>query len=148
MVWKPNVTVAAVVERAGAFLLVEERINGAAVLNQPAGHLEAHESLIDAVARETLEETAWRFSPRALIGIYRCPHPSNESIYLRFAFSGIVETHDAARQLDQGILRALWLSAGEIRDQRHRHRSPLVMACIDDYIAGKRYPLDMLTHFS
>lgn len=148
MVWKPNVTVAAVIERAGAFLLVEERVKGAAVLNQPAGHLEAHESLIDAVARETLEETAWRFSPRALVGVYRCPHPSNESIYLRFAFSGVVETHDAERRLDHGILRALWLSAGEIRDQRYRHRSPLVMACIDDYLAGKRYPLDMLTHFS
>lgn len=147
MVWKPNVTVAAVVENGGRFLLVEERIESAAVLNQPAGHLKANESLIDAVARETLEESRYLFSPQALIGIYRWPHPTAKTIYLRFAFCGRLDGHDPTRRLDHGILRALWLSESEIRQSVARHRSPLVLTCVDDYLAGKRYPLDVVTHF-
>lgn len=147
MVWKPNVTVAAVVENEGKFLLVEERIEGAAVLNQPAGHLESNESLVQAVARETLEESRYRFSPSALVGIYRSPHPTAKTIYLRFAFCGLLYGHEPERKLDRGILRPLWLSESEIRLCVARHRSPLVLACLDDYIAGKRYPLDLITHF-
>lgn len=144
MVWKPNVVVAAVVERDGRFLLVEEDADGVHVINQPAGHLDEGESLIDAVVRETLEETAWRFEPEALIGVYRWPHPTRRLTYLRFAFTGRLLGHDPARALDHGILRTLWLGADEVREQRARHRSPQVERCIDDYRAGHRYPLSLL----
>ena len=146
-VWHPHVTVAAVIERDGKFLLVEEQADHALVLNQPAGHWEANESLIAAVVRETLEETAYAFQPTALIGIYRWPHPRKDIAYLRFAFTGLILSHDAQRALDNGIVRALWLSPDELRAQSARHRSPLVLRCIEDYLAGKRYPLDLLTHF-
>ncbi len=144
MIWKPNVTVAAIVEKAGRFLLVEERVDGQTVLNQPAGHLDEGESLLTAVIRETLEETAWHFVPEALLGIYRWPHPSNSATYLRFAFIGAVSRHEKGKLLDHGILRALWLTAEEVGQQRERHRSPQVQRCIDDYRAGARYPLSLL----
>lgn len=144
MVWKPNVVVAAVVERDGRFLLVEEDADGAHVINQPAGHLDEGESLLDAVARETLEETAWRFQPEALIGVYRWPHPNRGVTYLRFAFTGRLLAHESGRALDHGILRTLWLTADEVRRERARHRSPQVERCIDDYCAGHRYPLSLL----
>lgn len=144
MIWKPNVTVAAVVERDGHFLLVEEQADGALVLNQPAGHLNQGESLRAAVIRETLEETAWRFAPEALLGVYRWPQPGRELTYLRFAFVGRLLEHDAGRRLDDGIVRTVWLSPEEVRRQGHRHRSPQVQRCIDDYRAGQRYPLELL----
>lgn len=144
MIWKPNVVVAAVAERDGRFLLVEEEAGGELVLNQPAGHLDDGESLLTAVARETLEETAWHFRPEALLGIYRWPRPDGAATYLRFAFTGELLRHEPARQLDRGIVRTLWLSAEEIRAQRHRHRSPQVERCLDDYVAGRRYPLSVL----
>lgn len=144
MIWKPNVVVAAIVERDGKFLFVEERADGALVLNQPAGHLDEGERLIDAVVRETLEETAWHFEPQALVGIYRWPHPTKGVTYLRFAFTGRVTQHDARRKLDHGIVRALWLTPDEFRAERARHRSPQVERCLDDYLAGQRYPLDLL----
>jgi ADP-ribose pyrophosphatase YjhB (NUDIX family) len=147
MVWKPNVTVAAVVERDGAFLLVQERSQGRLVLNQPAGHLEPGESLLDAVRRETLEETAWHFEPTALVGIYRWPHPSKSTTYLRFAFAGRVDGQEHARELDNGIEGTVWLSVEEIRAQRALHRSPQVMACVCDYLAGRHYPLDCLRDY-
>lgn len=147
MVWKPNVTVAAVIERDGKFLLVEEDADGATVLNQPAGHLDEGESLLEAVARETLEESAWHFAPEALIGVYRWWHPARGITYLRFAFTGRALQHDPARPLDDGIRRALWLTADEIRAQAHRHRSPQVQRCINDYLAGQRYPLSLLKDF-
>src|SRR5581483_2904388 len=125
MIWKPNVTVAAVVERGGSFLLVEEQADGALVLNQPAGHLDEGEDLCAAVVRETLEETAWHFAPEALLGVYRWPH-SKGTTYLRFAFVGRLLRHEPERPLDAGIVRALWLSPEEIRRQAHRHRSPQV----------------------
>ena len=106
----PEVTVAAVVEREGRFLMVEELISGRLVLNQPAGHLEDRESLIEAAIRETREETAWRFHPEALVGIYLWRNPDNERTFLRFAFCGTVDQHDSAQPLDTGIQRALWLS--------------------------------------
>lgn len=147
MIWKPNVTVAAVVEQDGRFLLVEEEAGGEIVLNQPAGHWEQDESLIQGAIREALEETAYDFRPRALVGIYRWPHPKKEITYLRFAFAGEVAGFDPARKLDEGIVRAVWLTPEELRQEAARHRSPLVMRCVEDYLAGKRYPLELLTHF-
>lgn len=145
--WKPNVTVAAVLERDGRFLLVEEQTSDGLLYNQPAGHLEAGESLIDAVIRETLEESAWHFTPSALVGVYQYHQPDSGITYLRFAFTGELAEHDAGRKLDTGIVRALWMPAAEIRASRTRHRSPLLMQCVDDYLAGRRHPLDLLhTH--
>jgi len=144
MIWKPNVVVAAIVEREGKFLLVEEEADDKLVLNQPAGHLDEGESLLDAVVRETLEETAWQLSPEALLGIYRWPHPMKEITYIRFAFIGRVTRHEPERVLDEGIVRALWLTPQEIRAERARHRSPQVERCLDDYLAGQRYPLELL----
>ena len=142
--WKPNVTVAAVVERDGTFLLVEEQTEDGVRYNQPAGHLETGESLIDAVVRETLEESAWHFTPTALIGVYQYHQAQSGTTYLRFAFTGGVSDHRPDRALDAGILRALWLSAADIRARSAQHRSPLLMRCIDDYVAGQRYPLRLL----
>lgn len=138
----PEVTVAAVVEREGRFLMVEELISGRLVLNQPAGHLEDRESLIEAAIRETREETAWRFHPEALVGIYLWRNPDNERTFLRFAFCGTVDQHDASQPLDTGIQRALWLSRNQLLAQSGRLRSPLVMRCLDDYTLGRRRPLD------
>ncbi len=114
------------------------------VLNQPAGHLDEGESLIDAVVRETLEETAWRFEPQSLLGVYRWPHPRNGCTYLRFAFAGTVTAHEPERALDHGIVRAVWMTPDEIRASRARHRSPQVERCVNDYLAGQRYPLSLL----
>ena len=144
MIWKPNVTVAAVIERDGKFLLVEENSGGAVVLNQPAGHWDEGESLIEAVVRETLEESAWHFSPQALVGIYHWAHARKGITYLRFAFTGRLEDHESGRRLDDGIRRALWLTLDEVKAQAHRHRSPQVQRCIDDYLTGQRYPLSLI----
>ncbi len=150
--WKPSVTVAAVVEREGRFLLVEEQTAEGIRLNQPAGHLDPGESLLAAAARETLEETAYAFTPTQLIGVYlwRSGQPSgNGATYLRFAFAGELGAHDRGRALDDGILRALWLTREEIAERAAEHRSPLVQRCVDDYLAGVRYPLELLfTHHS
>lgn len=145
--WKPNVTVAAVVERNGGFLLVEEQTADGLRYNQPAGHLEEGESLLDAVIRETLEESARHFTPTALVGIYQYRKPASPVTYLRFAFTGEVSAPED-RPLDTGILRALWMPATDIRACRERHRSPLLMQCVEDYIAGRRYPLQLLHHHS
>jgi ADP-ribose pyrophosphatase YjhB (NUDIX family) len=144
MIWKPNVTVAAVVERDGRFLLVEEQTENGLMFNQPAGHLEDRESLAAAAVRETLEETAWDFVPEALVGIYRWRVPGRDVTYLRVAFCGRLGSHHADRQLDEGIVRAVWQSAEEIRAGRNRHRSPLVVRCMEDYLSGRRAPLDLL----
>lgn len=144
MVWKPNVTVAAIVEQDGRFLCVEEETGSGLMINQPAGHLEDDESLIDAVARETLEETAWHFLPTALVGIYRWRQPDRQITYLRFAFTGKLLEFDNGRTLDDGIVRALWLSRDDLAQTRDRHRSPQVLRCVDDYQKGIRLPLDTL----
>ena len=146
-IWKPNVTVAAVLERDGQFLLVEEHTDLGVRFNQPAGHLEPGESLTEGAIRETLEETAYTFRPTALLGVYQYRYAPNDTTYLRFAFSGEITGHDAARALDEGIIRAMWLTVEEIRGQCTRHRTPLVMHCIDDYLADRRYPLDLITHY-
>ena len=147
MIWKPNVTVAAVVMRDGKFLLVEEETEAGLAFNQPAGHLEEGESLIDAVIRETLEETAYHFKPTHLIGIYNWQHPTKGVTYLRFAFGGELRGYEAERQLDEGIVAAHWLSLDEVKATQARHRSPLILRCIEDMVAGKTCPLDLLVHY-
>lgn len=145
MTWKPNVTVAAIIERGGRFLFVEETSGGNIVINQPAGHVEAGESLLDAVVRETLEETGYHFQPSYLVGIYYW-HATRKGItYMRFAFSGTITGHDADRPLDEGILRATWLTRDALAAESARHRTPVVMCCLDDYLAGKQYPLETIT---
>lgn len=146
-IWKPNTTVAAVIERDEKFLLVEEDTDDGVRLNQPAGHLDEGESLIAACARETLEETAWHFVPENLLGIYQWRRPQSDVTYLRFAFSGVLGAHEADRKLDHGIRRALWLSIDEIIISQAIHRSPLVMQCVNDYLAKRRFPLDLIRHY-
>ena len=142
---RPVVTVAAIVVRDGAFLLVEEETRAGVRLNQPAGHLEAGETLIEAAVRETIEETGYGITPTALIGIYRWQAPDTTETFIRFAFAGDVVAHDPERVLDEGIVRALWLPYDELVAQRAMHRSPLVLRCVDDYRAGLRRPLDLVT---
>ena len=144
MIWKPHTTVAAIIERDNKFLMVEEAINGEHVFNQPAGHLDPDESLIDAVIRETQEESAWQFIPQAITGIYLWKHPDNGKSFLRVAFCGTCQNHDPEQRLDDGILHAVWKSRDELIQQQDKLRSPMVINCIDDYLAGKRYPLGML----
>lgn len=147
MQWKPNATVAAIAEKDGRFLLVEEKINENLVFNQPAGHLEHGETLIEAVKREVQEETAWEFEPEYLIGVYLYPNPHKTEItYLRFCFYGHCSNEHKGQALDEGIVRAAWLSREEIEKERERMRSPLVTHCIDDYLKGNRYPLELLHH--
>ena len=180
-IWKPNVTVAALIERDGRFLLVEEETDDGIRFNQPAGHLDEGESLVAACAREALEETAWSFTPTALVGIYQWPRPrlaagpsqgeaslgverseqpsppssgrgtggrpSGNITYLRFAFAGELGGHEEGRVLDDGILRAVWMTPEEIRATADRHRSPLVSQCVSDYLAGQRFPLELVRHY-
>jgi len=148
MIWKPHVTVAAIIERDGKFLLVEEETVDGIRFNQPAGHLECRESLTDAVVREALEETAYHFVPRSLVGIYNWRNEAKDLTYLRFTFAGEVVGHDDGRALDDGIIAAHWLSIDEIRALEARHRSPMIQRCFDDWLAGKRYPLDLVTHYA
>jgi 8-oxo-dGTP pyrophosphatase MutT (NUDIX family) len=147
IIWKPNVTVAAVIERDGRFLLVEEHTDSGARFNQPAGHWEPGESLMEGAIRETLEETAHVFMPTALLGVYPFHDVLHDTTYLRFAFTGEISGHDTARALDTGIIRAAWMTVEEIRDEGTRHRTLLVMRCIDDYLAGRRYPLELITDY-
>lgn len=141
-VWRPRVTVATVVVDGGRFLFVEEDIRGDRVLNQPAGHLEQHESLLDAARRETLEETGWIVELTDLIGVYQWNTPDGSAEYLRVAFGARPLRHDAERALDDGIVRTLWLTRDEIAAQSARHRSPMVLGNVDDWLAGRRFPLE------
>lgn len=144
--WKPSVTVAAVIERDGRYLLVEEETSDGLRLNNPAGHLDPGESLVEAAAREALEETAHAFVPQALVGVYlaRVTREDDDFTYLRFAFAGTLGAFDAARPLDAGIVRTLWLTPEEVRASADRHRSPLVVQCMEDHLAGRRHPIELL----
>lgn len=146
--FKPSVTVAAVIERGGRYLLVEEHTPEGLRLNNPAGHLEPGEALAAACAREALEETTHTFTPTALVGIYLSrfvrPATGEEISYLRFAFCGELGPQVAGRNLDAGIVRTLWLTPEEVRASRERHRSPLLLRCIEDHLAGQRHPLALL----
>jgi len=142
--WRPSVTVAAVIERGGRFLLVEERIDGRIVLNQPAGHLDPGESLLAACRREVLEETAHRFEPSGLVGIYRWHYAAREVTFLRFCFSGQIKGVED-RALDREIVALHWLTEGEVKSRQAEHRSPLVQKCVDDFLADRHFPLDVLS---
>lgn len=146
MRWKPNVTVAAVIEKERRFLMIEEDAGGRVVINQPAGHLEKDESLLTAVKREVQEETAWEFEPEKIVGIYLYPSPNNDITYLRICFSGRCIHHHPQQKLDEGIIQALWMTREELEAQTKKLRGPLVMRCIDDYLSGKQYPLGLLSH--
>ena len=153
--WKPSVTVAAVIAKSfdgvEKFLLVEEETRDGLCLNNPAGHLDPGESPAQGCARETLEETAFHFKPTALVGVYmsRFERVQADGIlditYLRFAYCGELGAHVEGQPLDEGIVRTVWLTADEIRASAPRHRSPLLIRCMEDYLAGRRYPLDMVT---
>ena len=147
MQWKPNTTVAAIIERNEEFLLVEENIEGKLVFNQPAGHLEKGETLLEAIKREVLEETTYEFTPESLVGIYLYPNPDNKNItYLRFCFFGTAKVKNNERKLDNGIVRTVWLDKKEIK-KKGRMRSPMVIHCINDYLNGNNYPLTLLNYF-
>lgn len=143
--WRPSATVAAVIERDGRFLFVEELQDGRHVLNQPAGHLDPGETLLQAVAREVLEETAHLFEPTALVGIYRWTYAPEDVTFLRFCFAGRVLGVEAGRRLDKEIVGLRWLTPAELRAQHAMHRSPLVAQCMEDYLAGRRFPLGVLS---
>ncbi len=151
--WKPHVTVATVIEHEGRFLLVEEHTADGLRLNNPAGHLDPGESPEQGAARETLEETAWHFTPTALVGIYMSRFhkptgnpaaPIDDITYLRFAYCGTLGAFEADRTLDTGIVRALWMTPDEIRASTARHRSTQVLRCMEDYLRGQRYPLALV----
>ncbi|RYF74733.1 MAG: NUDIX hydrolase [Comamonadaceae bacterium] len=146
--WKPNVTVAAVIEEDGRFMLVEEHTSDGLMLNSPAGHLDPGETPVEGCAREALEETAHHFTPTALVGIYLARSPrqthGEHVTYLRFAFAGTLGAFEPDRPLDEGIVRTVWMTPDEIRASVARHRSPLLLQCVEDYLAGQRYPLDLI----
>ena len=144
--WLPHVVVAAIVQRDGKFLLVEEETGEGLRLNQPAGHWERGETLIEAVRREALEETAHHVEPSALLGCYTTHYARRDITYLRFAYLCDVTGFDAERSLDNGIVRALWLTPEELAAHPTPHRSPLVLRCVRDALAGHRFPLDFVTH--
>jgi len=141
---KRDITVAAIAETDGRFLVVEERINRRLVFNQPAGHVERGETLLAAVVREAREETAWRFEPQALVGIYLWRNPASGREVLRFAFMGRVSDHNATQPLDRGIIGTHWLTRSELEAREERLRSPLVLRCVHDYQAGRRSAFDRI----
>lgn len=144
MSWQPHITVATVVEDQGRFLLVEETADGCAVFNQPAGHLEANETLLEAALRETLEETGWEVELTAVTGIYLYTAPSNGVTYQRVCFAARPLRHHPERALDEGIIGPRWLTRDELLAESDRWRSHLVLRCIDDYLAGERFPLSLI----
>ncbi len=148
MIWKPRATVAVICERNGQFLIVEEKVHGKIRFNQPAGHLEDHESLVDAAIRECQEETAWRFQPRALVGLYRWRNNKKNDTYLRATFCGECTDFDSEQALDEGIIAAHWMTLDDIRARAADLRSPLVLHSLEDYLAGKRYPLELIVDVS
>nr|WP_199064538.1 NUDIX hydrolase [Chromobacterium sp. ASV5] len=145
--WKPNATVAAIIERDGRFLMVEEQTSKGLRFNQPAGHLEHGETLEEAAVRETAEETGWRFTPEQLVGIYMVDRDKTSDItYLRFAYCGPAEPPQGTPRLDDGIVAAHWLTYDEIAALQPRLRSPVILQCLQDYLAGQRFPLSLVRH--
>ncbi len=144
MDWTPHATVAAIVEKDGRFLFVEEMAEGQRVFNQPAGHIEQGESFVAATCRETLEETRWRVKPLYLVGIYVYTAPANQVTYHRYCYACEALCEEPEASLDEGILAAHWLTRDELISRQGQWRSPLVLKCLDDYLAGKRYPLELI----
>ena len=141
-----DITVAAITERDGRFLVVEELIGSRLVFNQPAGHVEPGESLQTAIIREVREESAWGFLPETLVGVYLWRSPETGLTTMRFAFGGSVADHDARQPLDRGIVRTHWMSRADLLEREPQMRSPLVLRCVDDYLGGKRHPLGSVAH--
>lgn len=146
--WQPHIVVAAVVEREGRFLIVEELIGGERRINQPAGHWEPGETLIEGVRREALEETGWDIEPTGFLGVYTWQPENLPYAFVRFAFVADALRHHPERPLDEGILRAVWLTPDELRARSAEHRGPAVLGCVEDYRAGRIHPLSLLQHFS
>jgi ADP-ribose pyrophosphatase YjhB (NUDIX family) len=146
MQWKPNTTVATIVERDGRYLMVEEETEQGLRFNQPAGHLEHGETLFAAALRETREETGWEVELQHLVGIYMVDKPDSDITWLRFAFAARAVQHHPAEKLDTGIVSAHWLTYDEIAARLSQHRSPVVMQCLDDYRLGKCFALDLIHH--
>jgi 8-oxo-dGTP pyrophosphatase MutT (NUDIX family) len=144
--WQPDVTVATVVVRDGRLLMVEEQVRGERVINQPAGHLEPDETLLEAACRETLEETGWDVTLTAFIGAYQWKAPADGRHFLRMAFAAEPLRHHPDQPLDDGILQALWLTPAELAAESARHRSPLVWRVVEDFLSGRRFPLQALNH--
>jgi len=144
--WYPHLTVATIIENNGNFLIVKELSDGKTVLNQPAGHVDENETLIEAAVRETLEETGWHVQIDALVGFYMYTSPSNGTTYFRALFTATALKEEPNYRLDDGILEALWLNLEEIRERQSMLRSPMVLQCVEDYLAGKRLPLDYISH--
>ncbi|THB66611.1 MAG: NUDIX hydrolase [Gammaproteobacteria bacterium] len=144
-IWKPHLTVAAVVEDNGRFLFVEEEIRGELVINQPAGHLDEGETLLHAVIRETQEETAYKFLPQALVGILKWSNTEKNKTFVRVAFCGNVSDHAPEQELDDGIVRTLWLTPEELNSGEYKIRSPMVLETIRKYQANERYPIDFIS---
>jgi ADP-ribose pyrophosphatase YjhB (NUDIX family) len=146
--WKPNVTVAAIIEKEGRYLLIEEHTQEGLKLNNPAGHLDPGESPAEGCARETLEETARPFTPKELVGIYLSRfqriQTGEDITYVRMAFCGDIGDVQPGLSLDEGIVRTVWMTPQEVRDSAERHRSPLVLRCIEDHLAGQRFPLEVI----
>ena len=146
MSWIPHVTVAAIIEKENRFLLVKEISEQGDVFNQPAGHWEENETLIQAVIRETQEETAYTFVPEGLVGCYQWKIPGKQTTYLRFCFYGQVTEHQSNQELDEGIIATEWMTLDQLQAESCPKRSPLVLNCINDYLAGKRYPLEIINN--
>lgn len=145
--WQPHIVVAAVVEREGRFLFVEEMIGGELRVNQPAGHWERGETLFEGVKREALEETGWDIEPTAFLGVYAWQPETLPYAFVRFAFVAQALRHHPERPLDEGILRAVWLTPEELRACAAQHRGPAVLRCVEDYRAGRVHPLSLVQHF-
>ncbi len=144
MVWKPHVTVAAVIERENRFLFVEEETSRGLAFNQPAGHLEEGEDLIAAVKREVIEETAWQFEPENLVAVQLWRRSPEQPSFLRICFAGRCHSYNPELQLDEGIVATHWLTREQIAEQQERLRSILVLKSVDHYLNGERYPLSMI----
>ncbi|UTW14328.1 NUDIX hydrolase [Marinobacterium rhizophilum] len=148
MCWTPHATVAVIIERDGHFLMVEENSDGLRVFNQPAGHVEDDETLVSAAVRETLEETGWHVRPEYLVGLYTYKAPSNGVTYYRFCYAATALEQADNGVLDKDIIATHWLTRDELQERNAQLRSPLVLRCIDDYLAGRRYPLEFVTEHS
>tara|TARA_R110001592_G_C13187659_1_gene751892 strand:+ start:363 stop:809 length:447 start_codon:yes stop_codon:yes gene_type:complete len=145
MIWTPHATVAAIVERDGRFLFVEELSStGERVFNQPAGHVDENETILNATVRETIEESGWQVKPTELVGIYTYKAPSNDVTYYRFCYACEAIKEIVGAELDEGIIAAHWLTFDEILFKKQQLRSPLVIKCLEDYLSGKRYPLGLV----
>ena len=146
--WYPHLTVATIIEKDGKFLIVKELSDGQVVLNQPAGHVDENETLFEAATRETLEETGWHVKIDALVGFYMYTSPNNGTTYFRALFAATALKQEPDYRLDEGIIEAQWLSLEDIRQQTEILRSPMVLQCVEDYLAGRRLPLDCIAHIS